>query len=181
MIEVQDSYYFEVGSVNGLARYGNRRMRYAPGSGESITKKRQREEFVIREKALRDQDEINRKKLLESVAEQERITEESARELSEIKLEKKRIREAAENLNAIQQLSDEREFFVDNKVQNLLNSPEFIKDEKARETEKALKKAHERIETLEHTITEKDSYIDKLLRTVSDLKNKIKTLLEKII
>lgn len=176
MIAVQDSYYQEVGIVNELARYGDRRLRYQPGSGESTIKRLEREEFAARERAAREQDKINRKKLSESVLEQERITAESARELVEIKAEKKRIREAAEELERIRRHADLVDQRVDNKVKNLLERPEFIRDEKAKKNEKLLREANDRIDDLEYKLVEKDSFIDKLLRKISELENTIKKL-----
>lgn len=180
MVKIQNSYFEEVGCVNELARYGNRRLRYQPGGPESTMQKLEREQYAIHERAARELQEINRKKLSESIAEQEKINFEASKRLAEIKAEKKALRNVAQVLLDTQKLTDEREFFVEQTVKRLMASDEFLRDAEFKETKKLLVKANEKIRDLEYDASEKDSYIDKLLGIVENLKKHIVDLTKQV-
>ena len=180
MIEVQDSYFFEVGSVNGLARYGNRRMRYQPGTGESITKKREREAFCAREIIVREEEAINRTKLASAVLEQERLNAALAKSLEENRAKQKQLVDLEETLQRRRDQADETGFYLDSQVENLHKTPEFIKEEERKNNAKLLNLANERIMGLEESVIQKNFYIDELLDIIAELKKKLKRFIDGI-
>ena len=172
MKKFQDEFFNEVGERNGLARYGDRRMRYQPGEGRSKRIEREEHARMLRDREA--QQEMNRKKIESDRIDQERINAEAAANLADLIEEKKRIDRQAEFV-AREKANVERT------VENLTATPQFQVDQALKAERKNLEAAHKTISELEEAIIEKDSYIDKLLGMISDLQLKVKEQATKIL
>ena len=174
MVEVQDSYFFEVGAVNGLARYGNRRMRYQPGSGESIAQKRQREEFAVRERAERECRERKERQLALDIEEQRRMSQLATERFADAEKKRLNMLERAIELRKYEKFVEKKQSDFEDRVERLLVTPQYIKEEKLKEQTLALNAATLKIRKLENFIEEQNSFIDKLQNIIKDLKEKLK-------
>lgn len=67
MKKLQDEFFIEVGEPNGLARYGDKRMRYQPG--EAHLKRADREAHAAALRKAREEEDLIRKKIEEDQAE----------------------------------------------------------------------------------------------------------------
>lgn len=168
----QDTFFIEVGERNGLSRYGDRRMRYQPG--EARAKRLEREEHARMMREREAQAEANRKKIEADRLEQERINAEAAENLAALIEEKKRIDHQAEYV----QREKER---VERTVGNLTQTPEFIREQKLNEQAKEIETLRQEVSQLKTEVIEKNSYIDKLLSIIRDLKAEVKNLKQKFL
>lgn len=93
MKALQDRFYEQVGQRHGLARYGDRRMRYTPDEGRA--KRREREAHLVQEREAREREEQDRADLRKEIERQD---------AERLKLEK----EEADLVAQAEALDDER-------------------------------------------------------------------------
>lgn len=172
MKEVQNSYYLEVSVKNGLERYGPRRNRYSPG--EARMKRVERENEAVALRAALEREDINRKRLATEIIEQERLNKESSANLAEMMVEKKRIDQQVK-------LIAHEKLRIKQTSHNLTATPEFKKDQELKKRNEEILALKKEVVELKEVIVEKDSYIDKLLSVISDLKYQLKEAAKKLI
>jgi uncharacterized coiled-coil protein SlyX len=93
MKKLQDDFFIEVGEVNGLARYGDRRMRYQPG--EAHLKRADREAHADLLRKAREEEDLIRKKIEEDRAEAANKILAAATDAIEARKEKLKAKEEA--------------------------------------------------------------------------------------
>lgn len=164
MKKLQDDFFIEVGEINGLARYGDRRMRYQPG--EAHLKRGDREAHADLLRKAREEEDLIRKKIEEDRAEAIRKSVEAAREAMDAREER---------------LKAEQEVF---EAQQERLRAEHISEYVARERERAenerqtAEKITKRIfETPEY---EKVRFIKELEKKIANLEKKGRSLREEI-
>lgn len=137
MKKLQDDFFIEVGEINGLARYGDRRMRYQPG--EAHLKRADREAHAAALRKAREEEDLIRKQIEEERAAAIKKNIEAAEQAIEVKQQKLKAEEEAfearqERLRA-EHISEyvEREKVrvqrekvrVKTQVENIFKTPEF--------------------------------------------------------
>jgi hypothetical protein len=171
MKELQDVFFDEVGERNGLARYGDRRMRYQPG--EARAKRLEREQHA-RDLRAREEEAIRMQKKMQADLEaQELLNKAAAERLEEAIQEGRRTEHMSEYL-------DREKKRVRNTVEKLTSTPEFVRDKEIKKQDAQIIALKKLLAELEETIIVKDSIIAMLRAELSEIKQKFKAFINKL-
>jgi hypothetical protein len=139
MKKLQDDFFIEVGEINGLARYGDRRMRYQPG--EAHLKRAEREAHAAALRKAREVEDAIRKKIEEDRAETIKKNLQAAEEAFEAQQERLRAEHMSEYIDREKKRVREARLRLRREIENLLETPEY-------EQQMLIKRLEEKVEAL---------------------------------
>jgi hypothetical protein len=167
MRKLQDEFFIEVGERNGLARYGDRRMRYQPG--EAHLKRAEREAHADALRKAREEEEITRKKIEEERIETTRKNMQTAVDAFEAEQERRRAEHQAEFVRR-------EKARIKAEVANLLETPEYKKEMLLKEQAERIEKMKLVNQNLREELAEKNFLIDRLNEKVDALKKRLREM-----
>jgi hypothetical protein len=167
MRKLQDEFFIEVGERNGLARYGDRRMRYQPG--EAHLKRAEREAHADALRKAREEEEITRKKIEEERIETTRKNMQTAVDTFEAEQERRRAEHQAEFVRR-------EKARIKAEVANLLETPEYKKEMLLKEQAERIEKMKLVNQNLREELAEKNFLIDRLNEKVDALKKRLREM-----
>lgn len=189
MKKLQDDFFIEVGEINGLARYGDRRMRYQPG--EAHLKRGEREAHADLLRKTREEEDLIRKKIEEDRADAIRKSLEAAQQAIEARQQRLKAEEEAfesqqERLRAehISEFVEREKKRVEAQVRNIFETPEykqlqFIKELEAKvaNLEKKGRALHEEIATQSFTIVKLEKQSRSLKHRLTQLRQTVRNVI----
>jgi hypothetical protein len=185
---LQDEFFIEVGEPNGLARYGDKRMRYQPG--EAHLKRADREAHAAALRKAREEEELIRKKIEEDRAEAIKKNLEAAQEAiaareQRLKAEQEAFEAQQERLRAehlSEYIARERERAENERetaekvTKRIFETPEFQQLQFIQELEAKIAKMKTRNRMLREEIAVQHFTIGKLEKENKSLRNRLKQL-----
>lgn len=185
---LQDEFFIEVGEKNGLARYGDKRMRYQPG--EAHLKRAEREAHAEALRKAREEEDLIRKKIEEERAEAIKKSLEIAQQAIEAREQKLKAEQDAfeaeqERLRA-QHHSEfvEREKArvkaerarVQEEIKNIFETPEYKQIQFIKELEQKIARMNRSNRVLREEVAMQSFSILKLEKENKSLRGRLKQL-----
>ncbi len=192
MKKLQDDFFIDVGEINGLARYGDRRMRYQPG--EAHLKRADREVHADLLRKAREEEDLIRKKIEEDRAEAAKKIMAAATD--EIEVRKEKLKAKVEAFEATQTKlraehfaeSVEREKArVEPEVGALFETPEYKQRKAYKDLERAVDNLKSKnsdllteVATQSRLILHLEKQVASLKRRATQLRQTVRNVISKV-
>ena len=174
MKKLQDEFFIEVGEKNGLARYGDRRMRYQPG--EAHLKRAEREAHAAALRKAREEEDAIRKKIEEDRAETIKKNLQAAEEAFEAQQERLRAEHMSEYIDREKKRVREARLRVRREIENLLETPEYKRQMLIKRLKEKVQALGEKNHSLREEVAMQSRSILKLEKENRSLRSRLKQI-----